>query len=561
MAIELPDEVISFLNFLGFGYPDVNEDDIRALGRHILDFAVNVQNSHQAATGVVADMGSVYSGESYEALVAAWGRMSKSHMAHLDSACKTVAAALDIAADVVTAVKIAVLAELAALAISYGVALATPGGAILALAVRDMTRRVLNGMGDYLTTYLIEEVDVKAIGVLKDVIDRMIKNAVRGALISPESPGKSTALTLYIEPDEVLRRAELLDTHADDILKHAAAFADSVANLTFTTRSGSYVDSDLELSPQWGNTSAHAESPHAELDSVTYPASSLTGPPVPVDNQTSDGPGVETDRHHIMAAESDVRRSSADGVMETPRVESTDSAHLYRENSVGADGLSAAQVGITSSDDSSARRGETSDTYATNDAAASANTADRHASERILNATEAQISNSNAVQPTETLPEATSISAIGTSVHQILSSSLGSPEVLSDPYSPGQPGSGSAAAGSPWARSAKPRTRQEPAVAQRSRTSNVENRVGRKPGRTPWSKSTRKPDNRKPDAVETVASSTSKPATIEPADGAIARKQKNRAGTVDGESDLALTDSGSTEPSRKTAIFPPIHHP
>ncbi|WP_433760055.1 hypothetical protein [Nocardia sp. CA-135398] len=49
-------------------------------------------------------------------------------MADLDAACKAVAKALDIAADVVTVVKIAMLAELTALALSYAAIIATPAG-------------------------------------------------------------------------------------------------------------------------------------------------------------------------------------------------------------------------------------------------------------------------------------------------------------------------------------------------------------------------------------------------------------------------------------------------
>jgi hypothetical protein len=73
------------------------------VGNRVRDFANGVANTHDAATGVITDMGTVYSGYFYQALVAAWGRMSKSHMADLDAACRMVADALDAAAVVISA--------------------------------------------------------------------------------------------------------------------------------------------------------------------------------------------------------------------------------------------------------------------------------------------------------------------------------------------------------------------------------------------------------------------------------------------------------------------------
>ncbi|WP_330253185.1 hypothetical protein OG874_00770 [Nocardia sp. NBC_00565] len=80
----------------------------------IVSAAANIQDTHESATRVVKDMGSVYSGYSYEQLVAAWAAMSATHMADLDLACKVVARVLEVAAEVITVVKVAVLAELAA---------------------------------------------------------------------------------------------------------------------------------------------------------------------------------------------------------------------------------------------------------------------------------------------------------------------------------------------------------------------------------------------------------------------------------------------------------------
>src|SRR5947208_3277313 len=111
MAIEIPHEVALFLNFCGIPYPDINEDQVHDLARHVRTFATNVRNTHESATGVINDMGSVYQGYSYSQLVSVWAAMSATHMNELDGACKVVAGALDVTAEVIRAVKIALLAD------------------------------------------------------------------------------------------------------------------------------------------------------------------------------------------------------------------------------------------------------------------------------------------------------------------------------------------------------------------------------------------------------------------------------------------------------------------
>ncbi|WP_433602204.1 hypothetical protein ACQPXH_11035 [Nocardia sp. CA-135953] len=240
MPIEIPHEVALFLNLCGVPYPDINEDDVRRLGEHVREFAGNVQQTHESATGAVSDMGSVYSGYAYEQLISVWAHMSATHMADLDAACKVVAKALDIAADVITVVKVAVLAELAALALSYGAIIATPAGPATAPLLTAAARRICDQMQQNLIAYLIAEVIIKAIEPLEHTIDDMIKGVVYDAAsnaLGVPPPSSTANRPLHIEPDEVLRYSKLLDEHADDIMRHAENFRDQVAKLDFTTGS------------------------------------------------------------------------------------------------------------------------------------------------------------------------------------------------------------------------------------------------------------------------------------------------------------------------------------
>ncbi|MFI5535257.1 WXG100 family type VII secretion target [Nocardia sp. NPDC051900] len=236
MAITIPSEVALFLNICGIPYPDINEDDVRALARHVRTFSEQVQDTHDSATGVINQMGAFYSGESYQQLVATWANMSATHMRQLDSACKFVGKALEVAATVITAVKAAVLAELAALAASYASMMITPPLAPTAPLVVAAARRLCEQMAQYLVGYVVAEVVGKAIEPLEQAIDDMVKgivyDATRDALDIPSSNGVTP---LRIDPDAVQHFAKVLDDHADDIMRHAATFAENVSTLDFTT--------------------------------------------------------------------------------------------------------------------------------------------------------------------------------------------------------------------------------------------------------------------------------------------------------------------------------------
>ncbi|MFR9774311.1 hypothetical protein [Nocardia sp. SC052] len=242
MGIKIPHEVALFLNFLGVPYPDVDEDQVRELGRQVQDFATNVATTYESATGAIRDMSSVYSGDSYEELVASWARMSATHMRDLDQACRFVGKALEYAAEVIAVVKVAVLGELAALAASYASLMAATaatlgGSAALTMAYRAAASRLLTAMEQMLMGYVASEVIGRAIEPFEATVERMINHVVYGtaASILKVPPSGSSPRPLYIEPDEVLRYADLLDKYADEIVEHSAKFADNVAALDFVT--------------------------------------------------------------------------------------------------------------------------------------------------------------------------------------------------------------------------------------------------------------------------------------------------------------------------------------
>jgi hypothetical protein len=199
-------------------------------------FAANIKNTHASTSGVVKDMASVYSGYSYERLVATWAVLSSTYVVELDWACKVVAEALDVAAEVIAVVKAVVLIELAALAASYAAVMATPGLAGVGEAVTVAARRLCDQMQQCLVGYVVAGVIAEALELLEYTIDRMINGvdvASRALGVSP--PDRSFVVPQHIEPDELKGYARVLDDYGDEIIRHVVNFADDVAKLEFTT--------------------------------------------------------------------------------------------------------------------------------------------------------------------------------------------------------------------------------------------------------------------------------------------------------------------------------------
>ncbi|WP_459549684.1 WXG100 family type VII secretion target [Nocardia sp. X0981] len=314
MAIEIPHEVALFLNFIGVPYPDINEDQVRELAEHVRTFAEDVSGTHEAATGTITEMGSVYQGQSYRALVASWARLSSSHMERLDELCRGVAAALEIAAEVITVVKAAVLTELALLASAYTAAmaatLATSGAsAAVGQSIAMVAKRLVKAMEEMLVAYILAEVLGKAIEPLEQAVSDMISGVVYDVAADALGVDDGGGDGLLIDPDEVRRYAQVLDDHADDIMKHADKFANKVSALDFTTPIAPDPASAPESGP--GNTPREGGDPNAVRRS-------------PVDTERTDPPAAP--RNWLPTAGNDTGSRDTHTPGGPPRVAAADGA-------------------------------------------------------------------------------------------------------------------------------------------------------------------------------------------------------------------------------------------
>ncbi|GAA2739851.1 WXG100 family type VII secretion target [Kitasatospora cinereorecta] len=240
MAIELPDEVVSFLSFIGINWPTVNEDSVREFASHVREFAQNVESAHQASTATIQQLGQAYEGASYEALLARWASVSDKHFNQLVQACHVVADALDVAADVIVAMKVETIGELIGLAAAFvadqAAAVATFGAAEAAvILIEETAKRLINYLEQQLEQYIIAQVVEAAIGPLIETV----ANAVSGLVFQAAEAalgvdgGAPTGTGFRIDPDALEAHARMMHDHAETVAGHAQLFQSKVAGVSF----------------------------------------------------------------------------------------------------------------------------------------------------------------------------------------------------------------------------------------------------------------------------------------------------------------------------------------
>lgn len=233
MSVHIPSEVVFFLNVVGIPYPDVDVDQVRELADSTREFAADIRGTFDATTHTLDAMGTAMSGYSYQAILVGWSHYY-GKMAELDTAFGAAATALDIAADVIEAIQIAVLIELAALAASFIAGMFTPAAPVTGPMITAAARHITKEMAEAIMWYIATEVVIKAVEPLVEKFDRFVREALK----PPEIPlpiSDSGSRQFHLDPDEVERYSRLLDGHSDELLSHADKFSEKLDRLDFTT--------------------------------------------------------------------------------------------------------------------------------------------------------------------------------------------------------------------------------------------------------------------------------------------------------------------------------------
>lgn len=239
MAIELPSEVAYFLNFIGVPWININEDKVREFATHVRTFASGLEQSRQDAHSTITQLGSSYSGASYEALVKMWAGKSTAHLTELEELCKVAASALDAGADFIVAQKVACIAELAVMAASFvadqAAAVATLGASeALMPVIIEGAEKLMEFAEQQLEQYIIGEVVNAALTPLLEKMTGMAEalafKAEAGVLgVSADAAGPG----FHVDMDAMEQHGELMRTHAQTVAGHAANFTSNLSGLDF----------------------------------------------------------------------------------------------------------------------------------------------------------------------------------------------------------------------------------------------------------------------------------------------------------------------------------------
>ncbi|MEV7179369.1 hypothetical protein [Kitasatospora sp. NPDC093679] len=242
MAIELPGEVESFLAFIGIRWPSVNEDKVREFADHVREFTDKVDEAHRESTATIHALSEAYEGASYEALLAKWASLSDSHMNELVQACRVVATALDVAADVIVAMKVEAIAELVVLAATLiaeqAAAVATLGAAEAAaaatvLAGRKLVQFLEQQLEDYIIGQVIEAAIDPLVGVVAGAVSGLVFQTAESTLGVSGGGGGGGGTGFRINPDALEAHARTMHQHAETVAGHAQAFQSKLAGVSF----------------------------------------------------------------------------------------------------------------------------------------------------------------------------------------------------------------------------------------------------------------------------------------------------------------------------------------
>ncbi|MFJ6775302.1 hypothetical protein ACIQOV_30795 [Kitasatospora sp. NPDC091257] len=243
MAIELPGGLAWVVDLLGVPWPQVNEDKVREYAGHVRNFATNIDHTHAAATATLREMAQHYQAQSYNQLVARWSKMTKDHLHELVIACNASATALDVAADAIVAMKLAVITELgilAAEAVGGTIAsIATLGAASVAEAAAiAATRKIVNRLIKEAEEEVIAILITKAMDPLQKQVEKTVKGlvfeGVKKALAGSEKGAVGdVGQGFRVDPVQLLLVAEKLKAHADSVRGHAKSFSTATAAVSF----------------------------------------------------------------------------------------------------------------------------------------------------------------------------------------------------------------------------------------------------------------------------------------------------------------------------------------
>lgn len=230
MAMMLPDELVWIMQKLGFEWPDIDEDEVRRGAQIVRTFGTDLEDCIQAVDRKVnGDLTASMRGEAGPAYVNAWNLNRSQNLQQLVDFMGPASEGMDIAADLVFALKVKVIAEVTiTMAQLIPLLAAGPFGAAGAAALVMVKKRLLGAAIDIAVEQVLNQVLPMVVEPLAEHAPAVI-DAILDAPLVEATVGDSDEFYADLQ---ALEQAESdMEIHATDVQTVVQTFLADITSL------------------------------------------------------------------------------------------------------------------------------------------------------------------------------------------------------------------------------------------------------------------------------------------------------------------------------------------
>ncbi|MFF0447626.1 nucleic acid/nucleotide deaminase domain-containing protein [Streptomyces sp. NPDC004609] len=191
MGVQLPEEVREILEFIGYDWPDIDEDQLRDTAREYREFAGELRTTIERANKACATVTDGKSrGHAVDAFRTRWGKVSGQDMKNLADAVDVLAGALDSGAGFVEVCKYAIIADVTASAVAIGAGIvgafftfgaSTVLSAAAVAALKVLVREALDLLVQQLIDLAVKEIEGRLLKMLEGLFDDAVTSGGKDA--------------------------------------------------------------------------------------------------------------------------------------------------------------------------------------------------------------------------------------------------------------------------------------------------------------------------------------------------------------------------------------------
>lgn len=230
MGMMLPNELIWIMDKMGLEWPDIDEDEVRKAASLVRGYRGDMETLVQAADRRInGEIATAMRGQTGTAHVTAWNRNRSENVQQLLDVLDPAASGIDIAADVVLALKVKVIAEVTLTLIQLVPLLAAGPFGAGGAAVLILVRKKLFSMMMEIT---LEQVINEVLPLVLEPLAEQVPGLVMAMLDSPVVEGTIGDVDeMYADLEALDQAAEDMDAHATDVEELTDRLLADLANL------------------------------------------------------------------------------------------------------------------------------------------------------------------------------------------------------------------------------------------------------------------------------------------------------------------------------------------